>query len=354
MPETLRGTTPLVFVVGNSRSGTTLMSRVLSNHPDVFAFHELHYFEGRWTLPRASGALAPERARREAAWLLSAQRDGHFEARRIERYLAEASAALGERPAPWTPAAVFEATTRYEAGLHGASVVCEQTPRNVHYARELLALYPEARIVSMVRDPRDVLLSQKGKWRRRALGARNIPRREALRAWMNYHPRTISLLWNAAVAAQAALRDQPRVLTIRFEDLIGSPRDTVAAVAEFLRLEPDEAMLAVPTVGSSTAADGRAAGFDAAAVGRWRRGGLRRSEIALCEAVTAAGMAGFGYEPASAASQLDPGVRIETLLYTLSWPIKTGLAMLFNLHRSRNILASVWRRLGATRSGAPS
>jgi hypothetical protein len=30
----------------------------------------------------------------------------------------------------------------------------------------------------MIRDPRDVLLSQKGKWKRRTLGAKNIPRKE--------------------------------------------------------------------------------------------------------------------------------------------------------------------------------
>ena len=39
-----------VFIVGNSRSGTTMMSRVFGNHPEIHAFNELHFFgnlEGR-------------------------------------------------------------------------------------------------------------------------------------------------------------------------------------------------------------------------------------------------------------------------------------------------------------------
>ena len=39
-----------VFIVGNSRSGTTMMSRVFGNHSETHAFNELHFFgnlEGR-------------------------------------------------------------------------------------------------------------------------------------------------------------------------------------------------------------------------------------------------------------------------------------------------------------------
>ena len=36
--------TKQIFIVGSSRSGTTMMSRILSNHHKVFTFHELHFF----------------------------------------------------------------------------------------------------------------------------------------------------------------------------------------------------------------------------------------------------------------------------------------------------------------------
>ena len=41
--------TKQIFVVGSSRSGTTMMGRILGNHSDVFTFKELHFFGTIWT-----------------------------------------------------------------------------------------------------------------------------------------------------------------------------------------------------------------------------------------------------------------------------------------------------------------
>ena len=38
-----------IFIVGSSRSGTTMMGRILGNHSDVFTFKELHFFGTIWT-----------------------------------------------------------------------------------------------------------------------------------------------------------------------------------------------------------------------------------------------------------------------------------------------------------------
>ena len=39
-----------IFIVGSSRSGTTMMGRILANHKDIFTFKELHFFGTMWTL----------------------------------------------------------------------------------------------------------------------------------------------------------------------------------------------------------------------------------------------------------------------------------------------------------------
>ena len=41
--------TQQIFVVGSSRSGTTMMGRILDKHPSIFTFRELHFFGTIWT-----------------------------------------------------------------------------------------------------------------------------------------------------------------------------------------------------------------------------------------------------------------------------------------------------------------
>ena len=41
-------TAPLVFVTGASRSGTTMLARMLGAHSAISAFNELHYFGSLW------------------------------------------------------------------------------------------------------------------------------------------------------------------------------------------------------------------------------------------------------------------------------------------------------------------
>ena len=38
-----------IFIVGCSRSGTTMMGRILGKNPSVFTFRELHFFGTLWT-----------------------------------------------------------------------------------------------------------------------------------------------------------------------------------------------------------------------------------------------------------------------------------------------------------------
>ena len=51
----------MVFVVGNSRSGTTMMGRILGNHPDVYTFGELHFFGQLWS-PAVSSKIDIQQA----------------------------------------------------------------------------------------------------------------------------------------------------------------------------------------------------------------------------------------------------------------------------------------------------
>lgn len=332
----------LVFVVGNSRSGTTMMGRVLGASPHVYTFGELHFFEQLWAPEDRDRLLSEPEAVELVARLLATQRRGYLGKGDPKHFVREAGEVVrSARPGASTPAGAFGAFLLYEASRHGKTIPCDQTPRNVLYVGEILELYPEARIINMVRDPRDVLLSQKRKWRRRFLGARGIPLREALRSWVNYHPITISKLWSASVSTAAGVAGEDRVHSLRFEDLLADPDGTVRGVCDFVGVPFSPGMLAVPQVGSSSGQDspGRA-GVDPGRAGSWQRGGLSPTEVFLCQKVAGGPMKSNGYAPVP----ISPApLRVGWSVLTL--PVKLALALLLNLGRMRSIRETIKRRL---------
>lgn len=327
-----------LFVVGSSRSGTTLMGRMLGQLPGVFTFQELHFFEGLWSGDPAR--LDAARATRLLALLLQRQHGGLFHPGDGSDWRAPAEALAATLRQP-DAMACYRAFLFSEAATHGAQMPCEQTPRNVFWIDEILARLPDARVIVMVRDPRDVLLSQKNRWRRRELGAGAIPRREAARAWLNYHPLVTARLWQAALDAGQRAAADPRVRLVRFEELVAEPERVARGLCDFVGLPYTPAMLAMPQVGSSHRADNPAnKGIDAGVVGNWRAGGLSHAEIVLCEFAARRGMAQLGYAR-SGLSPWRPAVAGQAALL----PLRLGLALLFNLGHFGSFLTALRRRL---------
>lgn len=112
-----------IFIIGLPRSGTTLTERVISAHPKVF-----------------SGGELPQ------------------------------GPAIGERlmgpGAVLEVGVVVEATRQYRAGLPAAAddhaALTDKMYANYRYLGLLVAAFPNARVVSLIRDPRDTALSM---WR---------------------------------------------------------------------------------------------------------------------------------------------------------------------------------------------
>jgi len=236
---------------------------------------------------------------------------------------------------------LFEAFLLFETSANGRAIPVDQTPRNGLYLPEILRLYPEARVVNMVRDPRDVLLSQKNKWKRRRLGGRSIPWRESVRAWINYHPLTVAKLWRAFERAGRIASADPRVLTVRFEDLLRDPAGVVALVAAHIGVEFVDGMLDIPMVGSSHGYDDpKRRGVDSGRTGGWRTG-LSATEIVVCERCVGAEAIALGYLRSGA--RADPFALGATYLH---WPAQVLIALAFNLHRIKGVSDAMRRRLG--------
>ena len=204
----------LVFVVGSPRSGTTFLAGAIGS---LSGFVDL-------------GEVAPLKAAvPELATL--APRDA---AGRLRRILAVAR----------------------RVGLVGAVRPVEQTPEVAFVARSISLAYPEARIVHIVRDGRDVACSLLEKpWLRRAqvrADDAGVPYGAYARFWVEPERRgefeTVSdtrraaWVWRSYVTAARAAEG---TLEIRYEDLVTDPAGVASSLAAHLdvRAEPLAAAL---------------------------------------------------------------------------------------------------------------
>lgn len=337
--------TEAVFVVGSSRSGTTMMGRILGRHRSVLTFNELHFFEQIWSGEHLDAEIGDDEAVRVFSRLLAIQRNGYLTPGDPDRFRREAVAALavdrGSEDAPRHAGALFRTFLYYETRRRRRAVPCDQTPRNVFYLAEIRDLFPGARVVNMVRDPRGVMLSQKNKWKRRFLGGGRIPLREAARAWVNYHPVTVAQLWRGSVRAADAFSEENWIRTVHFEELLQDPAGTVEEVCDFLGFDFHREMLEVPRVGSSNRPDRPdEKGIDPDRASSWREGGLSHAEVWLCQRVAAEEMVSHGYRP----EEVSPSV-LRLVGELTAFPLKTAGALLANLGRARSLWSAIRRRL---------
>jgi hypothetical protein len=331
----------IILVVGNSRSGTTMMGRVLGKHDSVFTFNELHFFEELWDPQEKPQPLKVEQAVLLVSRLLTIQRDGYFYQRDLSSYADEAGRIIKDLPEPYTPPRLLLVFLKYETNRHGKTVACLQTPRDVYYLEEILALYPGAYAVNMIRDPRDILLSQKKRWMNRISGPRKIPVKYILRTWADYHPITISMLWRSGIRVGDRFADSPRVCHIKFEDLLQAPLQTVQKICVFCGIPFQPEMLNVPHTGSSNRPDQPdQTGIDSSVSGRWRDGVLNNTEIYINQKMTAENMQRHGYliEPV----QPNP---LKLLYYGVTWVLEMGLVLVLNKNRVRNFIPAIKKRL---------
>ena len=138
----------------------------------------------------------------------------------------------------------------------------DKTPHYVHHVDQLLRVWPDARVVVLVRDGRDVALSLK----RMPFGPNN--------AW------AAAQWWARGIrAGERARRDHPdHVMVVRYEDVVARPREEVPRVCAFLELRFEEDMLAIERADRAKVVPDQASwfptlfdGLNTAAVGRWRR-----------------------------------------------------------------------------------
>ena len=225
---------PVLLVGGTGRSGTTVVGRLLGTHPDwVMLPSETKFISGPGGLcDLARGAIpfqefsAVVRGRGfQNEW----GRGLHMmaDAAKLETLLPKLRDGLSSNP--WAAAADFVHALLDPIAIEaGAKGWVDTSPTNVAKGVELLRMFPNTRIVHMVRDGRDVALSVT----RRRWGS-NDPD-EALEWWGNRLERLF-------VAAERVPED--RLLTVQMEDLFVRDREReFRRLLEFTGLTDDPAI----------------------------------------------------------------------------------------------------------------
>ena len=330
-------TTKQIFIVGSSRSGTTMMSRIINNHRDVFTFKELHFFS-RISGSRINKKIDRSKQIKLLARLFCVQEEGVFTNKDISNYHSQSEEILS-KDINYTPIEVYDKFLSYFTSLKSKIVSCEQTPNNIYYIDDILQHFPNAKVINMVRDQRGVLYSQKNKWRRKLLGSKRIPFSEMIRSYVNYHPILTARVWALSLRCTYHIQNHDRVSVVKFEDLLNNPKQTVHDLCKFLDISFNDKMLEIPLIGSSSEKDRKnMLMIDKSKSNKWKKG-LSTSEIYLSQLFSANMMKKFSYSLEKFSSP-PPWI----FLYFLILPVKLLLSLLFNFFQLSHVFRIINKR----------
>ncbi len=200
----------LLFVGGAPRSGTTLVQNVLDSHPDILGTPELLHVPD---LLRVHSSFRQSIDLGLLDFFVSVRAVDEAVYGFLDRLLGDV---------------VERADARY---------VAEKTPSNSLVFAQLGELFPAARFLFVLRDPRAVVSSMLRIGRKaqaRRLGAPGYTR--SARAAI----RTVREHYRSGFDFAGAWPERCQI--IRYEDLAAEPEKTTRAMCEFLRLEWTETM----------------------------------------------------------------------------------------------------------------
>jgi sulfotransferase family protein len=225
---------PYVFIVGCARSGTTLLQRLINAHSQIAITPESHWicrlFEQNRGLTQ-EGMVTPE-----LVPLLLEDLNPRFVRLNIgqEELL---NLVASDRPVHY--ASFISGIFDLYGKAKGKELVGNKTPGFVRKIHTLHALWPQARIVHLIRDGRDVCLSMIN----RPLHHVN---RGPLCTWAQDPVTTAGLWWEWSVklGRQAGNSLGSRLYyEMRYESLVAQPAEECTALCRFLGLPYQEEML---------------------------------------------------------------------------------------------------------------
>jgi Sulfotransferase family len=228
------------FVVGEARSGTTLLRLMLDSHPDLAVPPEAYFVTG----------LSKQRQRYERNATVDLPRllddltglDTFADWKRDvpQDVLRDAFSA----PARGSYADAIRLLFHTYAGAHDKPRYGDKTPGNVTRMSLLAGLFPEARFVHLIRDVRSVALSLA----------------EMPEGWGSSSVPAGAARWRSRIMRGRATGEalgNARYREVRYEDLVADPERTLRGILEFLEVPWNDAVLRHADRADHRVGDGR-------------------------------------------------------------------------------------------------
>ena len=266
-----------IFVAGPDRSGTSLMFAILGSHPNISMVRRTNIW--RWFYGQFGDLKQQENFEQCLEMMLSYTRmEGlHPDPDRIRREFWQGTPSYGR---------LFDLVHRHHAESLGKSRWGDKSLHTEHYADQVFTEFPRAKIIHMIRDPRDRYASIIKRYKGRTKGVAST---------------TMQWLTSASWAARNASKYPGSYLAVRYESLAQSPERTVRSTCTFLNEEYEPSMLMMDGIPEHR--DGGNSSFErltpgtisTRSIGRYQKV-LTPREIAFIQAHAGKEMTAFGYD----------------------------------------------------------
>jgi len=252
---------PVFFVVGLAKSGTTWLMKTLDAHPEVLCKGEGRFFGEEYRRE----VLAQTQTKQQPSSLYNALLGSEYLKLWIERSVWTRGGETEEQIRDLVRLATDYFLTT-ELSRSGKKLVGDKTPLlGPKFVEEIHDIYPEARVIHIIRDGRDQAVSfihQQGNRAKRGrthrLSAEELAKSEAYRKsprelaergegmFAEKTLRKAARNWDLRVGR--AVEDGPamfgdRYTEVRYEDLLESPHEEVERLLGFLGMDADKALV---------------------------------------------------------------------------------------------------------------
>jgi hypothetical protein len=246
---------PVFFILGQQKSGTTWLMQILDSHPEILCRGEGRFFGADWR----QESVKRIDSKRPPSSLYNAVLDAEYLKLWIERSVWSRNDDADEHLANLTRMAI-DYFLMGELSKTSGRIVGDKSPLlTPETIKEIARIYPEAKIIHIIRDGRDAAVSAVhhswnfGKIRKGAeASAKRITHRkrdphEMRNMGESIFPegqlRKFAAEWSARVSS--TVEDGPTLpgngyVEVRYEDLLARPEEEVRRLLEFLRAEASE------------------------------------------------------------------------------------------------------------------